>query len=249
MQRDLRDFVERLKFYRELEQFDGPLLTEWRDETTNDHESVPYVEKWCDVADGVHKWMLVKVTPLLIETYLEGHITMHDLLSSDDGRCLIVSRCKDVNAEVEEATVASLPHGYMPTASAYHDPSLRPGYDDTDEEGDPDESIQGKSLPPEKTCKRLFRFVTRTADLHDAWDEAELVVALGEAGVGLLTFYHDDYTVAFGVPRGPRHIYVPGKREAQCLDNAWIWGRATEVYQHCLEYFGLGPFLLVCWPP
>jgi len=233
MSRDLRRFVEQLKFMRELEQFDGPLLTEW-----HDVESVPYVEKWCTVEDGVHKWMLVRVTPLSIETYLEGHVSMLDMLSSDEGRCLIVSRRLGEDVAVEETTVDALPHGYMPMESAYHDPSLRPGYDD---EGD-------TPIPP-ASKKQLLRVVTRSKDLRPAWDEAELVIALGRAGVGLLTFYLGDYMVAFGVPRGPQHVYVSGKREAQCLDNAWIWGRATEVYQHCLEYFGIGPFLLVCWPP
>lgn len=27
----------------------------------------------------------------------------------------------------------------------------------------------------------------------------------------------------------------------------WVWGRATEEYDHNGEYFGLGPLLLVCW--
>lgn len=31
------------------------------------------------------------------------------------------------------------------------------------------------------------------------------------------------------------------------VDGYWIWGRATEIYDHNGEYFGLGPLLLVCW--
>ena len=38
--------------------------------------------------------------------------------------------------------------------------------------------------------------------------------------------------------KGGRMVYV---------DCNWIWGRATEPYDCCLEYFGLGPLMLVCW--
>lgn len=27
-----------------------------------------------------------------------------------------------------------------------------------------------------------------------------------------------------------------------------MWGRSTESYDHCLEYFGLGPLALLVWP-
>lgn len=37
-----------------------------------------------------------------------------------------------------------------------------------------------------------------------------------------------------------------GKKEVT-VDGYWVWGRATETYDHCGEYFGLGPLLLVCW--
>jgi len=30
-------------------------------------------------------------------------------------------------------------------------------------------------------------------------------------------------------------------------ESYWVWGRATEIYDHNGEYFGLGPLLLVCW--
>lgn len=29
------------------------------------------------------------------------------------------------------------------------------------------------------------------------------------------------------------------------VEGYWVWGRATEMYDHCGEYFGLGPLLLV----
>ena len=29
----------------------------------------------------------------------------------------------------------------------------------------------------------------------------------------------------------------------------WMFGRETEEYDRCLEYFGLGPLLLIAWLP
>lgn len=31
--------------------------------------------------------------------------------------------------------------------------------------------------------------------------------------------------------------------------DCWHWGRDTEEYEACLEYFGLGPLLLIAWEP
>lgn len=62
-------------------------------------------------------------------------------------------------------------------------------------------------------------------------------------------------TVSFhvGVYPDPTTVYkVKDGREVD-VDCTWIWGRATEPYDHCLEYFGGGPLFLVCfvrewWP-
>lgn len=40
----------------------------------------------------------------------------------------------------------------------------------------------------------------------------------------------------------------PGHHREVC--SQWgVWGRATEPYDLCLEYFGLGPFFEACWLP
>lgn len=38
-------------------------------------------------------------------------------------------------------------------------------------------------------------------------------------------------------------------RDDVYVDCMWIWGRAVEPYDHCLEYFGLGPLGLISWLP
>ncbi len=65
----------------------------------------------------------------------------------------------------------------------------------------------------------------------------------------LISFHFEDSSVHLGVYRDPNTVYkMKGDREVE-VDCDWIWGRATEQYDHCLEYFGLGPFMLVCWLP
>lgn len=94
--------------------------------------------------------------------------------------------------------------------------------------------------------------------------DARLIVALGpRAGLGLVTLYHDDWTLALGVPTSEHDVYLPGgppvvdgQCHPQCRSgtgthcfDGWIWGGATEAYDMCLDYFGLGPALFACWPP
>lgn len=64
----------------------------------------------------------------------------------------------------------------------------------------------------------------------------------------VLSIHCDKFSIHFGVypERDQEYYKMKGDREVvvQC---DWIWGHATEMYDHCVEYFGLGPFLLVCW--
>ena len=77
--------------------------------------------------------------------------------------------------------------------------------------------------------------------------------------LGLVTFYHDDWTLAFGVPREDQDVYLPSGPptdgchqhcESRCTTHCyhgWVWGGATEAYDCCLDYLGLGPVMLLCW--
>lgn len=92
----------------------------------------------------------------------------------------------------------------------------------------------------------------RDGDWWDRQRSTRLVVAVGpRAGAGLLTFYHDTMTLIVGVPPDDRSVYKDDPRNPghhRTVDCRWIWGRATEPYDLCLEYFGLGPVAEACWP-
>lgn len=86
------------------------------------------------------------------------------------------------------------------------------------------------------------------------WEDqrsTRLVIAVGpKAGAGLLTFYHDSMTLALGVPPEEHSVYKDDPHNPhryRTVDCRWIWGRATEPYDLCLDYFGLGPLAEISW--
>lgn len=91
----------------------------------------------------------------------------------------------------------------------------------------------------------------RGLDWWDGQRTTHLVVAIGpKAGAGLLTFYHDTMTLVLGVPPEEHSVYKddPTRPEHhRTVDCRWIWGRATEPYAMCLDYFGLGPVAEISW--
>lgn len=65
-------------------------------------------------------------------------------------------------------------------------------------------------------------------------------------GASLVSFQSKDGSVHFGVKPESGTVYKSGRHHDY---KRWLWGRGTEPYDMCLEYFGLGPFLLLCWVP
>lgn len=94
-------------------------------------------------------------------------------------------------------------------------------------------------------------FGDRGSDWWDRQRSTRLVVAVGPAaGAGLLTFYHDSMTLVLGVPPEDHSVYKDdpaNPHRLRTVDCRWIWGRATEPYDLCLDYFGLGPLAEVSW--
>ena len=79
---------------------------------------------------------------------------------------------------------------------------------------------------------------------------------------GIITCYTRWGTLALGVAQREHDVSLPAGPPAKggvchpdCIAGSsthcfkgWIWGRATEAYDGCLEYFGLGPIAQLCWP-
>lgn len=116
---------KRLTVARELEAFEGPILSELRAES-----GALYVEKWCARESSVERTLVVRSERRAIAEYLAGRLSMLDLLRiPNDGVGFIVDRDSDWVQAVYVVPIDSLPPKYLPEESAKHDPSLRPEWD------------------------------------------------------------------------------------------------------------------------
>jgi hypothetical protein len=115
-----------LVFVRDLEAFEGPILSEYR--AVNG--GAFYVEKWC-VRDGeVSRYLLVRSEPRAIAEFLGGKLSMLKLLTeSSDGIGFVFDRRGDLRVDVRIAPLADLPRSYFPKATRMHDEALRPEWD------------------------------------------------------------------------------------------------------------------------
>src|SRR5262249_14769258 len=116
-----------LVFVRDLEEFDGPILSEYKTE-----DGSLYLEKWCDRDEdhGLIRTMVVRTERRPLAEYLASRISMYDLLvGPSDGVGFIMDRhAADVH-RISVALLADLPPMYLPQHNAFHDMALRPPWD------------------------------------------------------------------------------------------------------------------------
>jgi hypothetical protein len=116
----------KLEFVRDLEAFDGPILSEYR---AADFGAV-YVEKWCACDQDVSRFLLTRTDHRSLAEYLAGRITLWDLLIlKGDGVGFLVDRRGSNLVALSIAPIERLPEQYLPDQAAYHDQSLRPDWE------------------------------------------------------------------------------------------------------------------------
>lgn len=81
-------------------------------------------------------------------------------------------------------------------------------------------------------------------------------VNVGRSYAGFVSLFNNKWNPNVAARWASMHFFVwpsfdtylkrKGKKEVE-VDAYWVWGRATEQYDHCAEYFGLGPLFLMCW--
>ena len=112
-----------IEFVRGLEEFDGPILSEYR---AADGGGC-YVEKWCAQEADVSRFLLVRSEWRYIAEFLGRKISMHELLfDNTDGHGFLIDRSGSQIVQVWSAPLAVLPRAYFPTATRFHDEDLRP---------------------------------------------------------------------------------------------------------------------------
>ena len=125
----IRGLPPNMRFVRDIEQFEGPILSEYRSEEGGGS----YLQKWCtQTEDGaVHRFLLIRSDQRSVALYLAMRIPMRRLLEErGDGIGFLVDRSRADHGEtVSRVAVVSLdelPPDYLPDADTNHDVSLQP---------------------------------------------------------------------------------------------------------------------------
>lgn len=117
-----------LTHVRDLEAFEGPILAEYRSDTSR-----TYLQKWCTRGGGVTRWLYVRSDQRSIAAYLAGRTTMLDLLTrASDDIGILIDRGRDT-VRSYLVQVSSLPDKYLPDPNVRHNPNLRPDWDEVPE--------------------------------------------------------------------------------------------------------------------
>ncbi len=113
---------------RDLEYFEGPILTE------NRSAHGTYVSKLCVREAEEERFLSVRADQTNLARYLAGHISMLELLRSGDGVCTLIDYASEELTRVSIAALDQLPAGYLPSPEAFHDRGLQPIGGSTDQQ-------------------------------------------------------------------------------------------------------------------
>jgi hypothetical protein len=101
---------------RDLETFEGPLLSEFRSSTGD-----IYLYSWCDTWEHGHRWLVFRVTARDLAMYLHGRLSLRKLIySSPEPVVYIVDLDDDGKMrKVDFAPLDGIPAEYLPDDSAW----------------------------------------------------------------------------------------------------------------------------------
>jgi hypothetical protein len=114
------------RYVRELEGFEGAILSE----LASENGSGCFVEKYCTQGGGTTQWLVMESRPQTIEAYLAGEITMLELLGRHATTWVLVERRGPDEVGRRPVVLAELPASYLPKEGVFHDPELRPGFEE-----------------------------------------------------------------------------------------------------------------------
>jgi hypothetical protein len=111
-----------LKHVRDLEAFDGPLLSEFTCAS-----GAVWVLKWAARGDEAHRWLMVRSTRESIACYLAGIFSMCDLLAAEGDAAMLVDYDGDQPRGAWSVSLSDPKvRPYLPERDVMHDPELRP---------------------------------------------------------------------------------------------------------------------------
>lgn len=108
---------------RDLEYFDGPLLTEYRTKNQD-----IYLFSWCDSDRTENRWMVFRVAAPDLARFTARRYTLRRLIDgSSDGFVYLVDMDeRAVRTRVQCVMVNEIPHDYLPSEHSLYDPELDP---------------------------------------------------------------------------------------------------------------------------
>lgn len=107
-----------LERVRDLENYEGPLLSHFRHRRQGDH----YLYYWCDCDDAVNRWMLLRVNETNIIRLVNRFVPLDYVIPracQDDFVYFIDIGGEDAPAKVILASLDAIPDAYIPAQGAY----------------------------------------------------------------------------------------------------------------------------------
>ncbi|MCW5804381.1 MAG: hypothetical protein KIT31_18570 [Deltaproteobacteria bacterium] len=108
------------KHVRDVEFFDGPLVTEF----VADEE--PYLFIWRDRDSRYHRWLAIKVTTRDVALYEAGRATLYGLIERSTSGYLVDVDAQGAFTHWYAIAFEHLPDEYRPEPDSFFDPKLSP---------------------------------------------------------------------------------------------------------------------------
>jgi Zn-dependent peptidase ImmA (M78 family) len=116
--------VTDLRKVRDLEYYEGPVLSEFHSRTGG-----TYLFSWCDMDARAHRWLVFRIGKDALSQFLQGRVSLREVvLGAQEGFVYLV----DIGEEQRYQRVAllsshELPASYVPGERSFFDPALMPG--------------------------------------------------------------------------------------------------------------------------
>ena len=118
-----------LTFVRDIEEFDGPLVSEFRSSTGE-----TFLYAWCDCEEDVNRWVVVRTPHQVIFEYLVGRIPLRKVIYECKDRFVyVVDLGHDASPTSSwYVSIPNLPDEYLPTAESFRrlDSAIEEGFQD-----------------------------------------------------------------------------------------------------------------------
>lgn len=115
--------VRGLKKVRDLEYYEGPLLSEFHSET-----GAIYLYSWCDQLETGHRWMVFRVTLRDLTLYIHGRLSLHKLITEgEEGFVYFVDL--DTHGDILDVyfvPIEEIPKDYIPSHDSFFMASTMP---------------------------------------------------------------------------------------------------------------------------